>query len=88
MSVIAIPTPKSENVLSIPSLVILFLTSSTTTSPVLSGRAYVIVGFGLELGLSLSNCGNKSLIGCEKAKLSLSLNGDIVGVLDASTTVK
>ena len=59
-----IPTPTSTSRmnLSIVSLVTLFLTSSTITSPIGIDLAYETDGSGSELGVSLSTCGKRLVI--------------------------
>ena len=63
MLVIPTPTSVSRKYLSIVSLVMLFLTSLTTTSPISDGEAKHFAAAGSPTGLSLFVCGKSSLTG-------------------------
>ena len=83
--VIAIPTPSSLVNLVKFSLVILFLTSLTTTSPIKSGLANETESPGSTTGLSLLIWGYNSLVGWENFS---PVNGAAVGVLEAFNRVR
>jgi len=80
-----IPTSTSLINLSIVSLVILFLTSSTITSPIGIDLAYDTAGSGSETGVSRSTCGNKFVTFCENLS---DVNGSTAGLLVALRGVK
>ena len=63
MFVIPTPTSVSRKYLSTDSLVMLFLTSLMTTSPIRDGEAKHLDGAGSPTGLSLLVCGKSSLTG-------------------------
>ena len=72
------PTSTSRINLSIVSLVILFLTSSTMTSPIGIDLAYETAGSGSDFGVSRSICGKRLMTLCENL---LSVNGSTAGLL-------
>ena len=80
-----IPTSTSLTNWSIVSLVILFLTLSTITSPIGSETAYDIAASGSELGVSRSICGYKLGVFCENLSV---VNGSTEGLLDAFKRVR
>ena len=85
ISVIPTPTSVLEINFSIVSLVILFLTSSTITDPIVSLSAKEVVGSGSESGVSLSLCGKRFITGCAKFLL---VNGAVAGLLEPLIRVK
>ena len=84
---LVIPTPITLSLFhsSKVSLVILFLGSLTTTSPIILLFAKHCADSGSDLGLSLSVWGKSSCIGWENFSL---VNGDAVGELDAFIRVR
>ena len=80
-----IPTSTSFKNLSTVSLVTLFLTSSTMTSPIGIDLAYDTAGSGSEIGVSRSVCGNKLTIFCENLS---DVNGSTAGLFVAFNGVK
>jgi len=80
-----IPTSTSFMNLSRVSLVILFLTSSTSVLPISSESAKDIAEFGSEFTVSLSVCGKSLVTGC----VNLSpVNGSTVGATPELSIVR
>ena len=82
--VIPIPTRLSDKNLETVSFVMLFLTSSTITSPIKEEDACDLVSLGSDLGLSLAVCGYRSFTGWEYFS---SVNGATVGEFEEFKSV-